>query len=149
MNINRAGTAHLKGIEDCVKQAYCHYEQRLGCLPAPMRENYAQVLEEKSVFVALEEGIKDVLGVLVLAQTPEGFLLDNIAVAPKAQGRGVGKRLLALAEQQALAAGFTSIYLYTNVKMQENRDLYQRMGYQEYDLRNEQGLSRVYLRKSL
>lgn len=45
--------------------------------------------------------------------------------------------------------GYDSIYLYTHIKMSENRALYARIGYQEYDQRTEQGLSRVYMRKRL
>ena len=38
-------------------------------------------------------------------QTPEGFFLDNIAVGPNAQGRGLGRKLLELAESAALRRG--------------------------------------------
>jgi len=38
---------------------------------------------------------------------------------------------LVLAEEQALAAGFQRIRLYTNEHMVENIALYQRLGYQE------------------
>jgi ribosomal protein S18 acetylase RimI-like enzyme len=46
------------------------------------------------------------LGVLVLAETGEGFLLDNVAVSPQTQGRGIGKKLLEFAEQRAQAKGY-------------------------------------------
>ena len=49
----------------------------------------------------------------------------------------------ALADRRA---GFESIYLYTHEKMTENRALYAKVGYVEYDRRFGQGLARVYMR---
>ncbi|PKM05085.1 MAG: GNAT family N-acetyltransferase [Gammaproteobacteria bacterium HGW-Gammaproteobacteria-6] len=131
----------------CVHSAYAHYEQRIGCPPYPMMQNYQDVIRDSEVHVALLDN--SLCGILVLSQGPEGFLLDNIAVNPNAQGKGIGKVLMGLAEQRARSAGFDSIYLYTNELMFENRSLYARLGYVEYDLRRENGLSRVYMRKAL
>lgn len=134
-------------VHACVMNAYRHYQSRIGRPPGPMTQDYAQVIRDRAVFIALLEG--EVAGVLVLAQTDEGFLLDNIAVDPRAQGRGVGRVLLELAEAQARSAGYGSIYLYTNVVMSESLELYGRIGYREYDRRIEEGYSRVYMRKPL
>jgi ribosomal protein S18 acetylase RimI-like enzyme len=147
VHIHVAVEADAEAVAICVKSAYGHYQERIGCLPSPMVQDYHQVIRECEVFVAVAD--QEMCGVLVLAQTQEGFLLDNVAVSPKAQGRGVGRRLLQLAELRARSAGYDSIYLYTNEKMLENRELYARMGYEEYDQRTEHGLSRVYMRKLL
>ena len=112
-----------------------------------MLEDYGQVIAEREVFVA--ELDRRIVGVLVLAETKEGFLLENVAVSPECQGKGIGRQLLELAESRAKAAGFTSIYLYTHEKMIENQALYARLGYAEYDRRTERDLSRVYMRKQL
>lgn len=127
--------------------AYAHYRKRIGRTPGPMMQDYHKVIRECDVFVALLD--QEVQGILVLAQTSDGFLLDNIAVNPGAQGKGIGRALLELAEQRARSAGYASIYLYTNAMMSESRALYARIGYEEYDHRTEQGLDRVYMRKSL
>ncbi len=79
----------------------------------------------------------------------EGFLLDNVAVAPAHQGRGLGRFLLAFAEEEALRQGFDSIYLYAQEVMTENIALYESIGYEEYARRREHDLPRVYLRKRL
>ena len=112
-----------------------------------MLEDYGRVIAEREVSVAELDG--GIVGVLVLAETAEGFLLENVAVSPESQGKGIGRHLLGLAELRAKAAGFTSIYLYTQEKMVENQTLYARLGYTEYDRRTESGLSRVYMRKQL
>jgi GNAT superfamily N-acetyltransferase len=70
-------------------------------------------------------------------------------VRPGHQGAGLGRCLLECAEDKAREAGYTSIYLYTQEIMTENRALYERIGYAEYARRHEVGLHRVYLRKEL
>jgi GNAT superfamily N-acetyltransferase len=134
-------------VAACVEAAYRHYVERNGKFPAPMLDDYAQVIGEHDVTVA-ERG-PDVAGVLVVREAEEGFLLDNIAVRPDCQGTGVGRRLLQLAEDKARESGYDSIYLYTQEIMIENQALYARIGYTEYARRHEVGLDRVYMRKQL
>ena len=89
------------------------------------------------------------MGLIVLRVEDEGFLVDNVAVDPSAQGSGVGRALLEYAEGAARRAGFESIYLYTHERMTENLALYSRIGYVEYHRRQHGGASLVYLRKKL
>jgi GNAT superfamily N-acetyltransferase len=144
----RPGTpADAQHIAACVKEAYEHYVERIGQPPGPMLEDYDQVIRDRQVCVA--ELDREIVGVLVLRETAEGFLLDNVAVSPRHQRAGIGTLLLELAESRARAAGFASIYLYTHEKMTENQIRYARIGYVEYDRRTEQGLTRVFMRKQL
>ncbi len=147
ISIRRAMIGDSAAISACVNDAYQQYIPRMGQPPGPMLEDYDLAIAERKVFVA--EAGNRIIGVLVLMETEEGFLLDNIAVKTGHQGKGVGRRLLELAEAQARSAGFTSIYLYTHEKMTENQALYSRIGYVEYARRTEKGLSRVYMRKQL
>jgi GNAT superfamily N-acetyltransferase len=112
-----------------------------------MTEDYAKVIRERRVTVAESRGT--IIGVLVLAVTDEGFLLENVAVDPSHHGKGLGKTLIGFAEAEARREGFHSIYLYTHEKMTENLALYSKIGYVEFDRRTEKGLARVYMRKSL
>ncbi len=134
-------------VTACVHAAYRHYIERIGKPPGPMTEDYAKVIRERRVFVA--ENQEKITGVLVLAATDEGFLLENVAVHPSHHGKGLGRTLLELAEAQARREGFESIYLYTHEKMTENQALYAKIGYVEFARRTEKGLARVYMRKSL
>ena len=88
-----------------------------------------------------------IVGVLVVGPDRKGFLLDNVAVHPAAQGRGIGRVLLAHAEAEAKRAGHRAIWLYTHERMTENRAFYQRIGYREFSRRTEHGFPRVYMRK--
>lgn len=142
-----AGDSDAQGVTDCVIAAYQHYVERIGRPPGPMTEDYAKVIRERRVTIAESDG--RIAGVLVLAVTEEGFLLENVAVAPSHHGKGLGRSLLELAEAEARRAGFASIYLYTHEKMTENQALYAKIGYVEYDRRMQEGLARIFMRKEL
>ena len=74
---------------------------------------------------------------------------DNVAVLPAAQGRGIGARLLALAEEQARGLGLREIRLYTNEAMTENLAYYPRHGYAETHRAKQDGFNRVFFRKPI
>jgi hypothetical protein len=84
-------TADAPAIARLVNAAYQHYVDRIGILPGPMTDDYAEVIRTQQVIVAERGGV--IAGVLVLAVS--------------------------------------------------------RIGYVEYDQRQERGFSRVYLRKVL
>ena len=130
-----------------MNDAYGHYVERIGRPPGPMTLDYSEVIRTRDVRLAESDGT--IVGAIVLGVDDEGFAIDNVAVHPSHQGRGLGRALLELAEAEAQRDGFDSIYLYTHEKMTENRALYERIGYVEYDRRVERGLARVYLRKKL
>lgn len=135
------------GIAACVCEAYVHYIERIGKQPGPMLEDYAEVINQFQVHVAAMDG--RVVGAIVLKVTDEGFYIDNVAVRPLVKGRGVGRRLLELAEAEARRQGYKSIYLATHELMTENRALYAGIGYVEYDHRVVNGYPRVFFRKAL
>jgi ribosomal protein S18 acetylase RimI-like enzyme len=134
-------------VAELVDAAYGHYVERIGMLPGPMTEDYARVIRDARVTVAERDGT--IVGVIVLNVTDEGFVIENVAVHPSERGRGLGRTLLELAEDEARHAGYTSIYLYTHEQMTENLALYSRIGYVEYDRRSQGDFSRVYMRKHL
>jgi ribosomal protein S18 acetylase RimI-like enzyme len=139
--------ADAPAVARLVDAAYQHYVDRIGRLPGPMTDDYAKVIRTQQVIIAERGGV--IAGVLVLAVTDEGFFINNVAVHPSNRGTGLGKALLQLAETEARRAGFDSLCLYTHEQMTENLSLYSRIGYVEYDRRQQRGFSRVYLRKDL
>ena len=135
------------GVAACVCEAYVHYIERIGKQPGPMLEDYAVVITEAIVYVAAQGD--RVVGAIVLKTTEEGFYVDNVAVRPSATGTGVGRLLLQHAESEARQRGYASIYLATHELMVENKALYSRVGYLEYDHRLVNGYPRVFFRKTL
>jgi ribosomal protein S18 acetylase RimI-like enzyme len=142
-----ATSADAANVTALVHAAYGHYEQRIGIVPRPMTDDYAEVIKNYRVTVA--ESHQTLVGVIVLTVTDEGYLIDNVAVDPAYRGKGIGSALLEFAEAEARHAGFDSIYLYTHEKMTENIALYAKIGYVEYDRRSQGDFSLVYMRKRL
>lgn len=134
-------------IRDLVVAAYEHYIERMGKPPGPMLDDYRRVIREHRVRVAVEEA--RIIGVLVLIDQPDVILLDNVAVSPAYQGRGLGRRLIAAAEDECRELGHRAIDLYTHELMTENIALYTRLGYREVARREVRGYRRVYMRKEL
>jgi ribosomal protein S18 acetylase RimI-like enzyme len=96
----------------------------------------------------LEEGAV-IAGIIVLLPMADYLLLDNIAISPARQGLGLGRRLLAFAEAEALRRGYNEIRLYTQQTMVENQRLYASIGYEETGRGTEAGYDRVFMRKQL
>ena len=138
--------ADARAVARCVDAAYGGYVERIGKPPGPMLEDYAAVIREHDVFVAISAD--EVIGILVLIESADGLLLDNLAVDPARQGGGIGRALIDLAEREARRRGFDALDLYTHERMVENIALYGRLGYRETDRRTEHGYARVYLRKT-
>ena len=142
-----ATAADAAGISECVRAAYSHYVERIGTRPGPMLDDYDQVVRDHRAYVIDDGG--DIVGVLVLMEKESGLLLDNVAVLPRRQGEGIGRRLIEHAESEARRLGHAHLDLYTHQQMTENIAIYARIGYEETDRRTERGFPRVYMRKRL
>jgi predicted N-acetyltransferase YhbS len=147
LSIRPAKPDDAPGIAACVCEAYVHYIERIGRQPGPMLEDYAEVIQQFQVHVATAGG--NVVGAIVLKTTDEGFYVDNLSVRPSVKGKGIGRSLLRLAETEARRQDYGSIFLATHELMIENRALYSRLGYAEYDHRVVNGFPRVFFRKTL
>lgn len=146
--IRSAEPRDADGLAQCVAAAYQIYIPRMGGqAPGPMLADYAKEIARHQVWVAEADG--DIIGGLVLISYEDHMLLDNIAVHPTCQGRGVGRALLELADAQALLHGYRELRLYTHETMTENIALYTRIGWIETHLGEQDGYARVFMRKAL
>ena len=145
--IRPARPGEAETLRDVVHAAYRHYIPRIGKPPGPMLDDYAARIADGQAWVLEDAG--RVFGILVLEETPEGFLLDNIAVMPDSQGKGFGRALIDFAEAEARRLGFGEIHLYTHALMTENIALYRRIGFVETHRGSEKGYDRVYMTKRL
>jgi GNAT superfamily N-acetyltransferase len=137
----------LSAVEEIVEAAYGKYVPRLGRKPVPMLDDYRILIEAGHVHVVEHDGA--VMGVVVLIPEEDALLLDNVAVAPAAQGLGLGRTMLEFAERSAIGRGYRRIRLFTNEAMGENIALYFRNGYFETHRAEEKGVRRVYMAKVL
>jgi GNAT superfamily N-acetyltransferase len=148
MTIRAATPADRGAVEAIVRDAYSIYIPRIGKPPGPMLDDYAQLINDGRVSV-LEEPPGDIAGVIVLLPKADHLLLDNIAVQPDRQGRGIGRRLITFAEREASRLGFVELRLYTHEKMVENIALYARVGFVETGRGRQDGYDRVFMTKRL
>ncbi len=111
-----------------------------------MDVDYGRAVAETDVFVFEAE---QPIGYVVLIAEEDHLLVDNVAVEPACQGEGIGRQLLAFAEEVAETGGRRELRLYTNAAMTENIALYSRIGYREVERRSENGFDRVFFVKRL
>ncbi len=146
--IRRARDEDCTAIEAIVAAAYSVYIERIGKPPGPMLDDYVRRIAEGAVHV-LEEADGTIAAIIVLLVKIDYLLLDNIAVRPDRQGRGLGRTLIAFAEAEARHSGLAELRLYTHAKMTENIALYMRLGFVETSRSHEAGYDRVFMRKQV
>jgi ribosomal protein S18 acetylase RimI-like enzyme len=156
----QATIGDLPSIERLNAAAYAVYRDRMNRPPAPVVHDYTPEVEAGMAWLIGEPGQSSEpgqpgeadelpVGVIVLIPAGDSLLIDNIAVAPAAQGRGLGRQLMEFAERQAAALGFSLLTLYTNEVMVENIAIYTNLGYHETARRLVDGYHRVYMEKRL
>lgn len=132
--------ALLRGIAEA---AYAPYVERMGRRPAPMDDDHAARIAQGQAWLLGDDAF------CVLEEKPDAAWLDNVAVRPAAQGRGLGKQLIAFAEKEARSRGHGILRLYTHEKMTENRAMYAALGFRETHRAEQDGFARVFFEKEL
>lgn len=147
--IRAARETDLDAVRRCAEAAYAGYIARIGRAPAPMVADFAAALANGDLFVADNEAADGIAGFVVFYPRADHVHLENVAVDPACQRRGIGRRLIEFAEGKAIELGYRRIELYTNARMTENLELYPVLGYRETDRRVEDGFDRVFFTKDL
>lgn len=142
--IRPAVVADRTVVEDVVHAAYAPWIEVIGMQPLPMVADYAELIGAGHVWV-----LDPVEGLIVLVPESGVLLIENVAVSPVAQGRGLGRCLLAFAEDQARSLALSTLRLYTNEKMTSNIAFYERLGYVETKRENIKGRYVVHMSKPL
>jgi ribosomal protein S18 acetylase RimI-like enzyme len=125
--LRRAAAADAAAVRALTREAYAKWVPLIGREPKPMQADYEHAVEAHRIDLALLGGV--LVGLIETIDQPDHLLIENVAVAPAFQGRGLGKRLMAHAEQLAAAQDHAEIRLYTNARFAENVALYRRLGY--------------------
>ena len=147
MKIEIATTDDHDQLRALFHTTYLKYVSRIGREPEPLTTDYRPKVKQGSVYVIRKDSV--IIGAIVLENRENYLYLGNLAVSPVHQGKGVGRRLLKFAEEEALRRGYFEIRLYTNEKMWENIIIYSKYGYKETDRKEENGFKRVYFTKTL
>jgi GNAT superfamily N-acetyltransferase len=125
LRLAQAGDA--AAIRTLTRQAYAKWVPIIGREPLPMGADYeAAVWQHRFDLLYLHDALA---GLIETIDEGDGLLIENVAVAPDFQRRGLGARLVSHAENIARALGYSLIRLYTNERFAENIVLYQRLGF--------------------
>ena len=134
-------------VRDLVAAAYGAYVVLIGRTPIPMLTDYAAAIRQHDVWVLDSDGM--IVGVIELEGRVDHLWLHNVAIAPDWQGRGLGRRLLGHAEQEATRLRLGEIRLLTNERYLDNIAMYNRHGYRETHREPYLGTDLVYFVKRL
>ena len=98
--IRQAEARDEAAIRDCAEQAYARYVPLIGRKPAPMVADFAAQIAAGDVYVATDD-TGEFQGFIVFHAGDGHVLLENVAVLPRAAGRGVGRMLIGFCEEAA------------------------------------------------
>lgn len=125
-----AGPKDATLVQTISAEAYVPaYQPVMGYVPEPAIEDYSDRIKQRNVWIAEIDG--QASGVLVLEPSTDHLMIYSIAVLPRCQGSGLGKALLAFAEDRAITTGIPEVRLYTNRRMEKNVVLYRAAGFVE------------------
>ena len=144
--IRLAGPDDATAIQGIAESAYQIYIGDLGRPPAPMVADFARHLDRDRVVVFELDDV--IAGYAIVIDDGHRALLDNIAVDPAFQGKGIGRALVDDAERHAATLGYEALDLYTNVVMTANIAWYRKLGFMETRRVEERGFRRVYMSKT-
>ncbi len=130
------------GIRALVHSAYALYLDRMEREPAPLLADYPALIGKQAVTVAEVDG--KLAGMLVCYRQDDALHVENVAVDPVFQGRGVGGLLMDHAENLARSGNLTKVELYTNEMMTENIDFYEARGYIIRERAEQDGYARIF-----
>jgi len=89
MTIRVATHSDLGQVKKIAVAAYSVYVEQIGKEPAPMVANFAASIENGHLYVSEDETRID--GFVVFYPGNDCIHLENVAVDPAVQGRGIGK----------------------------------------------------------
>ena len=125
--LRAAADADVDAIRQLTREAYGKWVPLIGREPLPMIADYAEAVRKHRIDLLDIDG--QLAALIEMVPAADHLLIENIAVSPAQQGQGIGKKLLADAEQVAASLGVADILLYTNKRFVENVQLYLRNGY--------------------
>ncbi len=129
LHLRRGQPADHDRLVALQRAAYAINRTMLGLEPIPLLADYRTVLAEREVWLR-EDDVGRLIAALVLEVRAEDLLIESVAVDPHIQGRGLGRRLLAVAETRARANGRDCIALYTGATLRHLIEWYGRQGFE-------------------
>lgn len=127
ISLRAASDADVDAIRALTREAYGKWVPLIGREPLPMTADYAEAVRKHRLDLLETDG--ELVALIEMVRVEDHLLIENVAVSPRHQGQGIGKKLLAHAEQVAAMLGLGELRLYTNKRFAENVQLYLKYGY--------------------
>ena len=143
----RAVEADAQAILALTRAAYAKWVPVIGREPKPMTADYHAALRHHRIDLLVVNG--GLVGLLETIPGANHLLIENVAVSPRHQGRGLGRRLLADADRLAESLGFGEIRVYTNKLFTVNIAFYTGLGYGVEREESSLGGTVVHMRKAV
>jgi GNAT superfamily N-acetyltransferase len=148
VEIRPGAISDAAAIRALTREAYARWTPITGREPTPMTADYDLAVRTHRFDLAYAEGA--LVGLIELVDEGDVLLVENVAVRPDWQGRGLGRRLMALAEDVARELGHKRVRLFTNKLWAANVQLYLRLGYRiDREAPIDGGMFRVDMSKAL
>lgn len=125
--LRQAVSEDAAAIRALTRAAYAKWVPVIGRKPKPMLADHAAAIRDHMVELGSQDG--RIVGLIELIPATDHLLLENIAIDPTAQGRGIGRRLMQRVEEHAVDMNLPLVRLYTNKAFATNLDFYRRLGY--------------------
>jgi GNAT superfamily N-acetyltransferase len=123
----RAEEDDAETVRALTHAAYAKWVPVIGRRPKPMNADYEQAVRVHLIELAYLDG--ELAGLIELIPAADHLLLENLAVVPAHQRKGIGHRLMAHVEALARAQGLPMVRLYTNKAFATNLEFYRKLGY--------------------
>ncbi|QHQ36984.1 GNAT family N-acetyltransferase [Algicella marina] len=131
-------------LAEIAEAAFGGYIAAIGKPPAPMYPDFPALIAKGRVWVN-----EDLSAYSVHYRDGDALHLEAVVVAPDAQGRGLGRKVIAWVEAEARRLGLPRVELYTNAAMAGPLRLYPALGYAEVSRHEEAGFARVFFEKDV
>ena len=129
-SFRRAAPADAAKVRALTRAAYARWVPLIGREPLPMAADYDAAIAEHIVDLCEEDG--RLVALIEVIPKAAHLHIENVAVLPDQQGKGLGCRLMDHAEEIARSLGLDEIRLYTNAAFASNLDFYSRRGFCEF-----------------
>lgn len=129
--LRRASAADTEAVTTCIAAAYADALRDIPDLP-DVTDGVGDDIVAHQAWVATQD--EDIVGFIVFDQVDSAVMIFNLAVSPKAQGAGLARRLIELAEQEANGTGATKLRLRTHKLMRATVSMYHYLGWHEKEV---------------
>lgn len=128
MQFRQATLADTALVTDLTRAAYTPWIKVIGREPMPMQVNYAEAIAQHRIDILNDPGP---VALIEMIPHKDHLWLENLAVHPAHQGRGLGHRLITHAVQVARSLDLPELRLLTNAAFTRNLTFYTAQGFTE------------------